>query len=337
MQNQNNIQPQVAAAAADPAASVQPTAAPAVEKPKDLFCEIKLETGAKYVAILPSALNIKEKEFCVIRRERVLDYGQMVKTFDPAHLPKLKQAIDDNFPRVDRKATMQDQGKAHENQMRAKSALRTAHQYIQNLNLPMKLLNAHYTLDMKLATFQFSAPGRVDFRELVKQLSHGLNTRIELRQIGVRDESALFGGFGVCGQVLCCCRYMREFSSINVRMAKEQDLPLNPSNISGMCNRLKCCLKYEHEGYAELEKGVPRRGAFCDCADGRGRVVDRNLLTRKLSIQLEETGKVVTCPVEDARVVYLEKYKIPHDSADGADPYAGLDEESRKALRNLEE
>ncbi len=309
----------------------------AQKKQIELFCEIKLETGAKYIAILPSTLNLKEKDFCVIRREHLLDYGQMIKIFDSAHLPKIKQAIDDNFPRVERKATVQDQGKAHENQMRSKSAMRTAQQYIQNLNLPIKLLNAHYSLDMKLVVFQFSAPGRIDFRELVKQLSHGLNTRIELRQIGVRDESAIFGGFGICGQVLCCSRYIRDFSPINVRMAKEQDLTLNPSNISGMCNRLKCCLKYEHDGYTELEKGMPRRGAFCDCGEGRGKVVDRNLLTRKVSIQLEETGKVVSYPVEETRIVYLEKYKLPPDSSEGTDPYLGLNDDEAKALKKLEE
>jgi len=302
----------------------------------NLFCELKLDTGVKYYAILPSNINIKEKEFCVIRKERLLDYGQLVKIFQPGYLPKMKQAIDENFPVIERKATMQDQGKANENQMRAKSAMRTASQYIQNLNLPMKLLNAHYTLDMKLVTFQFTAPGRVDFRELVKQLSHGLNTRIELRQIGVRDEAALFGGFGVCGQCLCCARYIREFASINVRMAKEQDLPLNPNNISGNCNRLKCCLKYEHEGYLEMEKGMPRRGSLCDCGEGRGKVIDRNLLTRKVSIQLDDTGKVVTYPVEEIRVVYLEKYKLPPEP-DISDPYAGLDEEAKKALKSLEE
>ncbi|HOK04725.1 MAG TPA: regulatory iron-sulfur-containing complex subunit RicT [Victivallales bacterium] len=302
----------------------------------NLFCEIKLDTGVKYYAILPLNINIREKEFCVIRKERLLDYGQLVKIFPVGYLPKIKQPIDDNFPVIERKATMQDQGKANENQMRAKSAMRTAIQYIQNLNLPMKLLNAHYTLDMKLVTFQFTAPGRVDFRELVKQLSHGLNTRIELRQIGVRDEAALFGGFGVCGQCLCCARYIREFASINVRMAKEQDLPLNPNNISGNCNRLKCCLKYEHEGYLEMEKGMPRIGSLCDCGEGRGKIIDRNLLTRKVSIQLDDTGKVIIYPVDEVRVVYLEKYKLPPET-DISDPYAGLDEEAKKALKSLEE
>jgi cell fate regulator YaaT (PSP1 superfamily) len=303
---------------------------------KDILCEVRVDTGSKYLALTPSSLNLKEKDWCVIRKEKVMDYGQIVKIFKCAHLPKVKQTAEESVPNVDRKATMQDQSKANENLMRAKSALRTAAQYIQNLNLPMKLLNAHYSLDMKLATFQFSAPGRVDFRELVKQLSHGLNTRVELRQIGVRDETALLGGFGVCGEILCCCRFIREFAPINVRMAKEQDLALNPANISGICNRLKCCLKYEHKGYLELEKGMPRRGAFCDCAEGRGRVVDRNLLARKVSIQLEDTGKTISCPVEETRLVYLEKYKM-QGAPEAADLFEGLNEEEAKALKELEE
>lgn len=331
MDKQNNNQNITPSANASGVADSAPTST-LTEEQKNCFCEIKLDTCTKYYAILPLSLNLKQKDFCVIRREHLLDYGQLAKIFDPDHLPQIKQPIDENFPRVERKATMQDQGKANENQMRAKSAMRTAVQYIKNLNLPMKLLSAHYTLDMKLVTFYFTAPGRVDFRELVKQLSHGLNTRIELRQVGVRDEAALFGGFGVCGQCICCARYIREFSSINVRMAKEQDLPLNPSNISGICNRLKCCLKYEHDGYLEMEKDIPRRGSVCDCAEGRGKIVDRNILTRKVSVQLDETGKVVTYPADEVRVVYLEKYKIPQD-----DPYAGLNEEEKKALKKLEE
>jgi len=157
----------------------------------------------------------------------------------------------------------------------------------------------------------------VDFRELVKLLSQEFNTHIELRQIGVRDETAILGGIANCGRPLCCCRFLKDFASINVKMAKEQDLSLTPSTISGICGRLKCCLKYEHEGYLELEKTMPRRGELCECKDGRGRVVDRNLLTQKVTIQLENSTHTVICPASEVSVVYLDKYKMRGGTGQG--------------------
>ena len=147
----------------------------------------------------------------------------------------------------------------------------------------------------------------MDFRELVKELSRALSVRIELRQIGVRDETGIYGGIAVCGQVLCCSRFLKEFSSINVKMAKEQDLLLTPGTISGVCGRLKCCLKYEHEGYLELEKGMPRKGEFCDTPSGRGKITDRNLLTSKVSVTFEN-GSVSVFHVSDITVCTPEKH-----------------------------
>ena len=166
----------------------------------------------------------------------------------------------------------------------------------------MKLINAHSSLDGKLMTIQFSAEGRVDFRELIKELTRARNYRIELRQIGVRDETGIYGGIGVCGQMLCCSRFLKEFNSINVKMAKEQDLSLTPATISGACGRLKCCLKYEHDGYTELAKGMPRKGEFCESPDGPGRISDRNLLTRKVFVTLEN-GNINQYDVADIKIV----------------------------------
>jgi cell fate regulator YaaT (PSP1 superfamily) len=298
----------------------------------DFWCDIRIETGAKYLAGAQKSLNLKVKDWCVVRKDRILDYGQIVNIFENK---KPEEPLSPEMPVIERKATVLDQSKANENLMRAKSALRTAVQYITNLKLPMKLLNSHYSFDMKLATFQFTAPGRVDFRELVKQLSHSLNTRIDLRQIGVRDETAIIGGLGVCGMHICCNRFLRKFESINVKMAKEQDLSLNPNNISGICGRLKCCLKYEHEGYLFLDKGMPRRGALCECGEGRGRVIDRNLLTQKVTLQLDETQKNVTLPKEEIRVVYPEKYKVQAPAAESDDLFEGLTAEDKKLLKEL--
>lgn len=157
-----------------------------------------------------------------------------------------------------------------------------------------------------MLTIQFTADGRVDFRELVKELSRAMGTRIELRQIGVRDESAIHGGISICGQVLCCCRFLNEFNSINVRMAKDQDLSLTPGTISGICGRLKCCLKFEHEGYMELEKTMPRRGEWCDCPAGRGKITDRNLLTQEVTVTLL-SGGTVRCSREEITICPPER------------------------------
>lgn len=272
----------------------------------ELLYDILLETGARYDALGDDSLSLNKNDFCVIRRERCLDYGQIHATHGQAS----EEAIKSDMPRVERKATMLDQSKANENLMRAKSAFRTAEAQIERLNLPMKLLNSHYSFDRKLISFQFTAEGRVDFRQLVKDLSEILNTRIDLRQIGVRDETALLGGIGICGQMLCCRRFLKEFESINVKMAKEQDLSLNPNNISGVCGRLKCCLKFEHQGYLDLDKDMPRRTAMCECAEGMGKIVDRNLLTQRVTVQLEDSGKCICCPKSEVRVVYPDKYKI---------------------------
>lgn len=283
----------------------------------ELYFEIQLDIGSKYKARGDDSLNLKVGDFCVIRKDFFLDYGQVVKIYDRIAVPQETEPAAENSdkktpecPRIQRKATVVDLGKANENLMRSKSVLRVTQQFIERLNLPMKLINAHYSFDGKMITIQFSAEGRVDFRELVKQLSQELNARIELRQIGVRDETAIIGGLSVCGRPLCCCQFLKEFASINVKMAKEQDLTLTPSTISGVCGRLKCCLKYEHEGYLELEKEMPRRGDCCECKEGRGRIIDRNLLTQKVVVQLEGSAGTVTCSKEEVSVVYPEKYKV---------------------------
>ena len=307
----------------------------------EFLYDIQLDNGAKYKARGDDSLTLKSGDWCVIRKDFFLDYGQVVSScrcpYNPAEEPKEnlhptgtpsgKRA---EIPRIQRKATVVDQGKANENLMRSKSAMRTAAQYIEKLGLPMKLINAHYSFDNKLLAIQFSADGRVDFRELVKQLSAALNTRIELRQIGVRDETAIVGGISICGRPLCCCSFLKEFASINVKMAKEQDLSLTPSTISGICGRLKCCLKYEHEGYLELERTMPRRGDCCECQEGRGRIIDRNLLTQKVVVQLDDTGRTISCSKDEVSVVYPEKYKVNRNKTRDKEPRSKEEEELSK-------
>lgn len=294
----------------------------------DTVYDIRLDNGAKYKARANENLVLKSGDWVVVRRDFYLDYGQIVRVRGELS----KEGAKNDYPRIQRKATMHDQSKAHENEMRAKSSLRSAEKFVTKLKLPMKLLNSHYSFDGKLVTIQFTADGRVDFRELVKELSHALSTRIELRQIGVRDETAIYGGIGVCGRELCCCSYIREFSSINVKMAKEQDLSLTPSTISGACGRLKCCLKYEHDGYLELEKTMPRRGEVCECPHGRGKIIDRNLLTQNVVVHLENTGNNVTCQVDELQLL-RNKLRSRDRSGTAAKKTAGNDKKNEPAKK----
>ena len=254
----------------------------------DRLLVIKLDNGSTLEAKAPAELEVKPHDTCVFRRDFYTDAGEVVR--EVAEPPESTNWAE--LPTVQHIADNRELAAANDNYMRSRGAMRTARELVGNLGLAMKLLNAHYSLDGKLVVIQFSADGRVDFRELVKELSRALCTRIELRQIGVRDETGIYGGIAVCGQRLCCCRFLKEFNSINVKMAKEQDLSLTPATISGACGRLKCCLKYEHEGYQELEREMPKRGNWCETPQGRGRVCDRNLLTQKVSIQLE-SGNIV--------------------------------------------
>ncbi|UKI33531.1 MAG: hypothetical protein L6W00_08885 [Lentisphaeria bacterium] len=214
----------------------------------DQIFAVRLDNGSSLDIKASSELGLQPHDLCVFRRDFYTDLGEIRREVPPPANPG-------DLPTALRKAETADLATANANDAKARSAMQTAHRFVNSLGLEMKLLNAHYSLDGKLVTIQFSADGRVDFRELVKELSRALCTRIELRQIGVRDETGIHGGIAVCGQQLCCSRFLKEFNSINVKMAKEQDLSLTPATISGVCGRLKCCLKYEHEGYQEFERG----------------------------------------------------------------------------------
>ena len=270
----------------------------------EFLYDIQLDNGAKYKARGDDSLTLKSGDWCVIRKDFFLDYGQVVSScrcpYNPAEEPKEnlhptgtpseKRA---EIPRIQRKATVVDQGKANENLMRSKSAMRTAAQYIEKLGLPMKLINAHYSFDNKLLAIQFSADGRVDFRELVKDLASVFRTRIELRQIGVRDKAKMVGGLGVCGRPFCCKEFLDDFQPVSIKMAKTQNLSLNPTKISGTCGRLMCCLKYEQEAYEDLIKTAPKVESFVDTADGRGTVIEVNLLRQSVRVRMEDHPETI--------------------------------------------
>ena len=204
-----------------------------------------------------------------------------------------------------RKVTDEDQIVAEENDTLTYSAHKFCESRIRERQLDMKLVDVEVLFDRSKLVFYFTAPTRIDFRELVKDLVREYHTRIELRQIGVRHETQMLGAVGSCGMVCCCRRYLHKFAPVTIKMAKEQGLSLSPSKISGTCGRLMCCLKYEQNSYEYLAKITPRRGIVVDCREGRGTVVDAALLTGKLKVQLDNApeGAPVIVNREEVRVV----------------------------------
>ncbi len=187
-----------------------------------------------------------------------------------------------------RAATVEDMQHVKENRRREKEAFRICLRKIADHKLGMKLIDAEYTFDNNKVLFYFTADGRVDFRELVKDLASVFRTRIELRQIGVRDEAKMLGGLGVCGKPFCCSTFLGDFQPVSIKMAKEQGLSLNPTKISGTCGRLMCCLKFEEKTYQELLHGMPRSGSAVMTPDGRGTVADVALLAGQVKVRLDK-------------------------------------------------
>jgi len=186
-----------------------------------------------------------------------------------------------------------------ENLSREAYARRLCVERIRERRIQMKLVNADYTFDGRKVTFYFVAAGRVDFRDIVRDLANTLRVRVEMKQIGARDETKVTGGLGPCGRELCCSSWLRDFEAVTVKMAREQGLALNPSRLAGMCGRLKCCLRYEYATYVELKRALPNLGKRVQCVKGDGKVVRQNILKQTVLIQREEDGGVVEVTLED--------------------------------------
>jgi len=210
--------------------------------------------------------------------------------------------------RILRRVNSHDETRIEEKRAREKFIFQNALRKVREHNLQMKMLNCHYSFDRTVVYFQFAAEGRVDFRRLVKDLSGALHVRVELRQVGVRDETALVGGIGCCGRPLCCASFLDKFPPVSVKAAKEQHLSLNPSSVSGSCGRLKCCLRYELEGYRKLNKQLPRMNARCRIEAGEGRVVDCNALAGTVKVRLvEDPGRCLDVPADQVQTENREQ------------------------------
>lgn len=213
--------------------------------------------------------------------------------------------------KVVRAATKEDFKKVEDNEKKEAEAFVICAEKIKAHKLEMKLVDVEYTFDGSKVLFYFTADGRIDFRELVKDLASVFRTRIELRQIGVRDEAKMIGSYGICGRNLCCNQFLGDFAPVSIKMAKEQGLSLNPTKISGTCGRLMCCLKYEQEAYEDLLKVTPKQGAFVSTPDGKGTVVSVNLLKGKVKVSIDggREKQVTEFPVKDVKVIGSGKKK----------------------------
>ena len=243
---------------------------------------IRFRTSGKIYDFDPKDLTLLPGDMVVVETAKGMECGEVVRAN--------RQAADNGKPLkpVLRRATEEDRRRAEENARREREALRVAQERVVAHELEMKLVDAEYAFDNSKITFNFTAEGRIDFRNLVKDLAGVFRTRIELHQIGVRDEAKKLGGVGICGQPFCCSRFLRDFQPVSIKMAKEQGLSLNPTKISGSCGRLMCCLKYEQDVYEELLKFTPKVGALVMTPEGRGVVTESAVLTGRLKVRLDK-------------------------------------------------
>ena len=284
---------------------------------------VRFIQAGKIYNFSPADFQVKVGDHVIVETARGIEYGSVVQ--------EIREVADDKvimpLKSVIRIATEEDDKKAIENNEKEKKAFKICKEKIAKHGLEMKLIETEYTFDNNKVLFYFTADGRIDFRELVKDLASVFKTRIELRQVGVRDETKMLGGIGICGRPLCCNTYLSEFIPVSIKMAKEQSLSLNPTKISGICGRLMCCLKNEQEAYEELNSNLPDIGEKVKTFDGfKGEVVSVNVLRQKVKIVVE---------VDDEREI--KEYAIDELKFKPKKKKFNLASEELKALKGLED
>mgnify|MGYP001124705521 CR=1 FL=1 len=269
---------------------------------------VRFRPGGKQYYFDPKGLDVAEGCSVIVETGKGLEYGTCVK-----HNTEVEdESVVQPLRPVVRLATERDEKQVRENRGREKEALRICQQLVERHGLDMKLVQVEYSFDGSKIVFFFTSDGRVDFRALVKDLAGILRARIELRQIGVRDEARMLGGFGICGKPFCCAQFLNEFQPVSIKMAKTQNLSLNPTKISGTCGRLMCCLKYEEEAYQDAVKRCPRQDSFVECPDGVGTVASVNLLKEQVKVRLEDSSEQPkNYLTSEVRVVRSGKGKRP--------------------------
>lgn len=288
---------------------------------------VKFKTAGKVYYFDPQQIYLKIGDNVIVETARGLEFGTVASKVRMVEESELKHPIKP----VIRKATFKDE-KTHENNLqKAQEAIEMCRKQIEKNNLDMKLIRAEYTFDASKVIFYFTADGRVDFRELVKDLAAIFRIRIELRQVGVRDEAKILGGIGCCGRSLCCNKWLGEFEPVSIKMAKEQGLSLNPGKISGICGRLLCCLQYEHECYECALKELPSVGDRVRTKDGVGTVQKLNVLGGKATVFLEKEEVLREYAKDDMHI--LEKHKSKKHLT--AEQQEALDAAELKELEQL--
>ncbi|WP_134702227.1 stage 0 sporulation family protein [Ammoniphilus sp. YIM 78166] len=262
---------------------------------------IRFKKAGKIYYFDPGEWPVEKNGYAIVETARGVEYGQVVIG--------RKQVTENDvvFPlkKVIRLATTEDSEQVSANKKMAAEAMQVCQEKIVQHQLEMKLIDVEYTFDRNKIIFYFTAEGRVDFRELVKDLAFVFRTRIELRQIGVRDEAKMLGGIGPCGRILCCSTFLGDFEPVSIKMAKDQNLSLNPVKISGLCGRLMCCLKYENDNYESAKESLPDMGQLVVTPLGNGRVVGLNILERLVQVDVPDQGKALEFTLEE--ITEMEK------------------------------
>ncbi len=269
---------------------------------------VRFKPGGKQYYFDPGPLEITEGTSVIVETGKGPEYGVCVRRNTMVE----EAAVVQPLRPVLRIATPEDRRQVEENRGKEGWAMKVAQQQIERHKLDMKLVSVEYSFDGSKIVFFFTSDGRVDFRALVKDLAGIFRARIELRQIGVRDEARMLGGLGICGKPFCCAQFLDEFQPVSIKMAKTQNLSLNPTKISGTCGRLMCCLKYEQDAYEDAVKRCPKQESFVECPDGVGNVSAVNLLREQVKVRLEDsTEQPKSYRVSEIRVVRSGKGKRP--------------------------
>ena len=293
---------------------------------------VRFKNAGKIYYFDPVDFEIEKNIDVVVETARGLEYGKIV--VGPKEIEEEK--LISPLKPIIRIATEEDKAIYRENKEKAKETFEICQQKIKEHGLTMFLIDCEYTFDRNKLIFYFTAEGRIDFRELVKDLASIFKTRIELRQIGVRDEAKSIGGLGTCGRKLCCSSWLGDFQPVSIKMAKDQSLSLNPTKISGICGRLFCCLKYEHDVYVEAIEKMPVVGSIVKVDNQKGKVIEINPLLEQMKIEFNDKT-IKTCLREEVKVLHVPKKCENGCCGGGKCKHDDIDSETLKELRKLED
>lgn len=287
-----------------------------------MIAVVKIEDGLMlYAKVLPN-VHVHLNESCVVQRNKCQEYGEIINMIEDSEVqcecPHMMDTEYTDFKqnKVIRSATLKDKSVANENLIKARMNIEQCESKVKEYELDIRLVGYRYSFDRKTFFITFVSESRVDFRNMIRDLSLCFNTHVHMTQIGIRDEAALIGGLAPCGQVMCCKRWMSKFDAVNVRMAKTQGLSLKLGAITGMCDRLKCCLRFENEQYREQGAELPRVGMFVETPNGIGRVVEREIMDKKLKVYNRKTKGTNVYHVSDVRIAPNVRKTVMGDEND---------------------